>query len=421
MKKLPGKTACGFVWSGISTDTMGRLRPCCRIDHPITDQDGNPYHIDRPGDLERFWVSPTMNEIRKAGIEGKWHELCAGCQKQEENGGSSQRMVYDYLFNDNNLNLSRPQFKILNLLLTNKCNMKCRMCRPKNSHLLGREAKKYKLLDLWGDDVWGDDQVENYSNPVSLDDNAVVNLIDAYHESMQEIQFAGGEPFLSDTHILILKKLVDLGVSSNITITYNTNGTIPMDSYFDIWSKFKRVSVSISIDATEELANYIRYPTNWATVNRNMKALDDASSNVIRAKVNTMVQALSVLRLDDICEWLESFEHICKIPTLKILILPDHQHIKHIPLILRKESARKLENRLENYKKIKPSFKFPNQNWYINMKYMQHVIEYIKNEPDINDSTEFLKFNLTLDRVRKLDLFTVLSELIPYFKDDIND
>lgn len=409
-----GKTACGYVWAGVATDTMGRLRPCCRIDHPIVDNSGNPYRIDHPGDLERFWVSPIMNEIRQAGMEGRWHKLCTGCEKQEKNGGSSQRMVYDYLLQDNDL--TRPQFKILNLLLNNKCNMKCRMCRPKNSHLLGREAKKYKLLDLWGDDVWGDNQVEYYSDPVSIDNDVLIDIIDAYHDTIEEIQFSGGEALLSESQILILKKLIELGVSNKIKIICNTNGSIPMDSYFDVWSKFKKVTICVSIDATDQLGNYIRYPTNWDLINRNMKALNDVSSNVIKAKINTMVQALNVLKLDDICEWLMSFNHICQIPTFKALILPDHQHIKHIPISLRKESAEKLKTRLQGYMQIRDSNKHDlTPDWYFNLRNMRHIINYIKDEPDASDSSEFIKFNLTLDRVRKLDLFTVLPELKPYY------
>ncbi len=408
-----GNTSCGFVWSGVSTDTMGRLRPCCTINSPLTDDTGEPYRIDRVGDFERFWKSSTMQEIRKAGLENKWHKLCFKCQEQEEGGSSSQRMIYNYLLPKNIDTI--PKIKVFNLLLSNKCNMKCRMCSPKNSHLIGRESKTHGLESLWGNDVWGKDQTSTYSEPVSIDDDAIVELVEAYHESLEEIQFAGGEPFLSDTQYMILKKLVDLGVSNKIKISYNTNGTIPMEQYYDLWKKFKTVSLSVSLDAADELANYIRYPTNWGNINRVMRSLNSFSSETVHVKVHCLVQALNVLRLDDFMTWLYQYENISRVPSFSALVLPKHHHIRNIPLTLRKESATKLKNFMLNNsfdndkKRIACSYQ-----WQIDR--MKRIIHFIENEPDADSTDDFIKFNKALDKVRGLDLFTILPELNGYYK-----
>jgi molybdenum cofactor biosynthesis enzyme MoaA len=400
---------------------MGRLRPCCTINSVITDSKGEPYKIDRIGDLERFWHSDTMREIRKAGLENRWHKLCFKCEQQENGGSFSQRLLYVHLLEKvrfskkSNPDSVIPNIKMLNLLLSNKCNMKCRMCSPKNSHLIGRESKTHNLSDIWGNDVWGKDQTSTYSEPVSIDDDAMIELVEAYHESIDEIQFAGGEPFLSDTQYLILKKLVDLGVSDKITITYNTNGTIPMDQYYELWSKFKKVSLSVSLEAVGDLANYIRYPTNWDNINRVMKSLDLVSNNIIQVKVNCLVQALNVLRLREFMEWLYQYDNICRIPSFSTLVLPKHQHIRNIPIELREESASNLKNFMETHDLNSDRGKiiWPYR-WYKSR--MKKTIHYIKNEPDAINTTEFIKFNTTLDRVRKLDLFAVLPELNGYYK-----
>jgi len=402
-----GNTACGFVWSGVSTDTMGRLRPCCTINSPLTDSVGEPYKIDRIGDFERFWKSSIMQEIRQAGLENKWHKLCFKCQEQEEAGSSSQRMIYNYLLPKEINNI--PKVRVFNLLLSNKCNMKCRMCSPKNSHLIGRESQAHDLSELWGNDVWGNDQTITYNNPVSIDDNAMIELIDAYHDTIEEIQFAGGEPFLSDTQHKILKKLIELGVSEKITITYNTNGTIPMEPYYDMWSKFKKVTIAISLEAIGDLANYIRYPTNWNNIERIMKSLDAISNDIIQVKIDCLVQALNVLQIHNLIEWLGQYKNICPLPNFRTLVSPKHLHLRNIPQELRIISAEKIENTLS---------KISNHDWLVQfyIDRTKKVIHHIKTEPDVKDISQFIKFNKTLDGIRKTNLFDVLPELKPYVK-----
>ena len=408
MKSKFSNTACGFVWSGVSTDTMGRLRPCCTINSPLVDNKGEPYKIDRIGDFERFWNSSTMQEIRKAGLDNTWHNLCFKCQEQEESGSSSQRMIYNYLLPKNIDAI--PKVRVFNLLLSNKCNMKCRMCSPKNSHLIGRESQTHGLSKLWGNDVWGNDQTSTYSNPVSIDDDAMVELIEAYHDTIEEIHFAGGEPFLSDTQYIILKKLIELGVSDRIIIAYNTNGTIPMDSYYQLWAKFKKVLITISLEAIGDLANYIRYPTNWNNIEKIMSTLDKISIDTIEVKIDCLVQALNVLRIHDLIEWLQQYKNICSIPSFRTLVFPKHQHLRNIPQELRIISAEKIENKLSKFDE--------NINWSTKLflDRARKTIYHIKTEPDIIHTDEFIRFNKTLDKVRKTDLFTILPELRPYIK-----
>ena len=46
-----------------------------------------------------------------------------------------------------------------------------------------------------------------------------------------------------------------------------------MSFYVNKWIKFKRVQLNCSIDATGKLDRYIRYPSNWETIERNFKTI----------------------------------------------------------------------------------------------------------------------------------------------------
>ena len=55
-----------------------------------------------------------------------------------------------------------------------------------------------------------------------------------------------------------LERLVEEGVSKNIEISYNTNGTVFDDKFNDIWKEFQSVTLGVSIDGVGERNKFIR-------------------------------------------------------------------------------------------------------------------------------------------------------------------
>ena len=65
------------------------------------------------------------------------------------------------------------------------------------------------------------------------------------------LTFSGGEPLLDKTHSHMLQYFIDKQRSRYISIHYNTNATIFAPNLISLWSRFKEVELSFSIDNTE--------------------------------------------------------------------------------------------------------------------------------------------------------------------------
>ena len=75
---------------------------------------------------------------------------------------------------------------------------------------------------------------------------------------LERIDFKGGEPMMQEGMYDFLEYLVSWGYASNITIAYTTNGTKTPERLKELWPKFKKVKLVISVEATGKLYEYIR-------------------------------------------------------------------------------------------------------------------------------------------------------------------
>ena len=92
--------------------------------------------------------------------------------------------------------------------------------------------------------------------------------------TVKQFDFYGGEPFLSKKMWQLLKIASDSGVSKDISLHYNTNGTTWPTADIETWKDFKAINLSFSIDGIGEQFEYMRFPAKW----------DDAKININNAR-----------------------------------------------------------------------------------------------------------------------------------------
>ena len=63
-----------------------------------------------------------------------------------------------------------------------------------------------------------------------------------------------------ERHFDILEKCVEFGIAKDITLAYNTNGSIFPQDKIELWEQFKKVEIFVSIDDISERFEYIRFP-----------------------------------------------------------------------------------------------------------------------------------------------------------------
>jgi hypothetical protein len=119
--------------------------------------------------------------------------------------------------------------------------------------------------------------------------------------NMEVLYINGGEPTLIKAHWNYLRRLVDSGRSKNIILWYNINMTNLPEEAIPLWKEFKEARVCPSIDDLEHRNKYIRFPTEWSTVENNLNTIMNVPELTVR--ITQTVSAYSYIYLDEFLDW----------------------------------------------------------------------------------------------------------------------
>jgi sulfatase maturation enzyme AslB (radical SAM superfamily) len=249
------------------TDAL-TFNPCCLYDDYL------PYH------------APFFPRQRKQFIEAvDFLPGCSKCKLKEQTDGTSLRKKINTQIPDG---IADTIYK-LEIVLDTTCNAACVQCGTLQSSLWRKELADDKKIFHIQPKTQIDDRIKEIKNNIDF------NKVKMYH-------FWGGEPLLTDTH---LKFLYEIDDPSTVTIMYTTNGSIfPDEKTLELWSKFKAVTVNISIDAIEDKFYYIRWPLRWEKVTRNLERFKTESPPNVRFHVNCCIIPLNVYYVDELGYWL---------------------------------------------------------------------------------------------------------------------
>jgi organic radical activating enzyme len=270
-----------FVHSLVETN--GKFRPCCRA-IPLTDFTGRTEYNINTDTAEDWWQSPYMNYLRLNMLAGNNLVECERCDRQESAGATSFRQHSNKQFGKVTQADDMPrdwEFQITNL-----CNLKCMMCSSQNSsQLLNENVILFRAPDTQQQYQWNEQS------------HAAIKEL---FKTLDSVVLRGGEPFMVP-QIKELLTSIPQERAKDIVLLINTNLTKFTPEWAKILSKFKHVKFSCSIDAVEDLNHYIRFPSEWSTVEHAVKmAKLMPNANVF---VNTCVQNLNVLHLDKLLLW----------------------------------------------------------------------------------------------------------------------
>jgi sulfatase maturation enzyme AslB (radical SAM superfamily) len=137
---------------------------------------------------------------------------------------------------------------------------------------------------------------------------------------------SGGEPLMITQHYEFLQGYVDNGNAKDITLNYNTNlSNIPQRA-LDLWEHFKKIELRTSIDAAGVLNEYIRYPSNWDIVLRNLRLLTTAKES---GKINLSLETITTVQIYNVYYLLELVTELTNYKDIKLddMIL----HMLHDP------------------------------------------------------------------------------------------
>jgi hypothetical protein len=240
-----------------------------------------------------FDNNPYLESLRnKSSTQYKIKE-CEGCWANESVGNQSYRQGQIQAFNALNLaNNSNKELISLTYNCQNTCNLKCITCGPRYSSLWIPEYKKLNLkLTL----------PQSVKKSYSLNNRCYEDLD---FSKLRLLHFQGGEPFLTTDHENVLEKAARDGSIQNLTVSYNTNGTVfPSNKAIELWSQCHLVKIFFSIDGVGKPFEYIRFPGVWAQAEETMLNIRNIGLYNIWIELGITISLANVFYLQDIINW----------------------------------------------------------------------------------------------------------------------
>jgi len=378
------KTFCILPWMHLATNASGNLRVCCNSTpgkNFIRRPDGSAYKLHRD-DLEEAWNSEVYKTIRQQMLDGERPEMCTRCFREEDAGVRSARQAWnDKWQEDVKYTVDAPfDIKYVDLRLGNLCNLKCRMCNPYASN---QWVKEWNLIET-ALEPSEYDRLKNMNWPEK--EKTWENLF-SIADTVEEIYLTGGEPTIIQEQHRLLDYFIDKGTAHKIRLKYNTNLTNVPKHLIDKWSKFKRVQLNCSIDATGKLDRYIRYPSNWDKIVENFGTVRQLDN--VNIEIHCTVQMYNILHLDKLIEWALPYGH--KI-YFNILNHPEYLNIRCLPIQLKNLAQIRLAQ-------------------YTDLPKVQSIIDYMWKEDWSDKLPQFYKYTQELDNSRNENLFDIVPEL----------
>ena len=432
-------TYCYYAMQSFSSHPHGRSRPCCFSKvHTTTYMDGtdlqkypaykkDPNKFNKVDNITDFLNDPKLVEIRKDLLNGKRHEACNDCWKLEDNGIKSFRQIQNEIheldkgFVKDDGTVYAQTVSYLDISLGNVCNLKCRSCNPWNSHGWLEEGKFLPSTD-WDETAYivGEMSCKKPWFVKAFNEG----FFDAVLRHTKVINFLGGEPLVVKEHYDWLEHIVANGWSKNIELHYNTNATTIPQRLLDIWDKFSGIVLALSIDATEDLAYYVRYPSKWKVIEKNMTKLANFSKNRKGIKVHTHV-TLSLLNLHDLPNVLKWCEHQYNtwgyedkwgvhgyqnlLPHFNFVEWPRHLNICNLPIKQKNKANIMLDNLYDYYNAL--SLKEWERPAIENIKGIKNILNKSAHDGD----WEIFKQNtIASDKFRNLNIKDYISWMEEY-------
>jgi sulfatase maturation enzyme AslB (radical SAM superfamily) len=389
-------------WNNVSVDPDGSVKPCCISRDYIKKSDGTKFNLGHDK-IEDFYNSPDYIEIRQKMLSGETVPGCSQCTQIESYGKESKRIITNRRFADQ-LNQTettvKPDIEYFDLRFGNLCNLKCRSCIPLNSSQLDKqviehpELKKFYHNSNYNINDWYETEI--------FDSNLFSNL-----SHIKLLYITGGEPSLIKKNFELLKKLIKEGYSKDISLIINSNLTNDKSDFFDLIVEFKKVSFYASVDGYDSVQEYLRYPSDWSQIDKNIQKLVERRADNIELKLAPVIQIVNLGSITDLFEYAEKFnrqaDKLVVDVFLNVLENPSYLNILHLP------NEYKIEcwNRIETW--VNDKCQYQSELFHSQLETLKNICFAVTEHPEEIDT--FFEFNEMLDKIQRTSLADTIPEL----------
>lgn len=370
------KSMCAipFVSTMINTDTT--VRYCCMVKgraNIVSKESGDAYTC-RDNFIEDAWNSESIRDIRRKMINAESIPGCAVCYQQEDDSKMSNRQhslrewsqrlgteelkqIIESAGEADGFVESAPVY--LDLRLGNLCNLKCRMCNPWNSSQIVKEHtdlvnRRSDYADVW-QKTFGKFPEKVMEDQPWFDHNILWDQVISLIPTLKKVYMTGGEPTLIKNNFKFMEECIRQG-RQDITLFFNTNCTNINPKFFDLISQFDAVNINASVDGVGVVTEYIRAPSNWLHVSKNIEKF--AQMPNVHLGITPTFQVYNTFDVVNILTWVDDLRKkyskdvfidflINHHPVhLSALILPDDLRKEAVELIEEYNEANPVQNEM---------------------------------------------------------------------------
>ncbi|MHB8886492.1 MAG: twitch domain-containing radical SAM protein [Methylovirgula sp.] len=394
------KAFCRAAFDNLHIAIGGDVKPCCEFKGTL----GNV----KDNSVEEIWRAKPVSDLRVKMLNGERDKRCWKCWEAEDAGAHSLRNMYnsrspvtaDPGIAEQSLASTLP--RTLDLRFSNLCNLSCRTCGPECSSKWYSDAKK---AEWWKHRPRA--LIETFESK-----SAALESLGPTLENVESIYFAGGEPLLHEGHYAVLQDLIDRG-RTDVSLTYNTNLSelrLGKLEVLPLWSQFKDVLVSASIDGHKDLGELVREGLSWDRFAQNIMTIRQTCPHV-RMVFAITVSVLNIMALPSLCQHLQALDpdHEAEF-HFNVLQEPRRYNIQILPASLKEEAKRRLESFAEECSTR------PEQTMAMWEK-IQPVINFMMFEDRSRKLRQFRSRTLHLDEMRNRNTADIIPELAPLLQE----
>jgi len=321
-------TFCILPWIHLAVFPEGSARLCCVAEEPAKDKTLSLQSHSLPD----VWNSEYMRDARRKMLDGRPVKDCRQCYHLERTmDGHSNRTAandkwrrelgprFDSIVEQaTKRDHVAPQLPLYYQLMPgNVCNLKCRMCFPTFSSMIERDPVHSRwwpptrsipaptVPRAIGTPVAAAEPLARVpEGPWYRDDAWVRDVLLQNSQDLKSLYFTGGEPMIEKQVENIVDHLIAQGAAGNMTLEFNTNGTVLRESMLEKLLHFK-LDIGLSLDAYGRYHEYIRYPAKWDAIHRNVERLASLRGERLSLSGGSVLTAYNVLNVVDVLRYFD--------------------------------------------------------------------------------------------------------------------
>lgn len=241
------KSLCVYPFISLTND-YGSATVCMKTPYPVTKIES----------IVDWSTDPSFAPIRNNMLAGiQMPDKCQICYEREALGFDSARQFESLdwvtaLRLKHKLDLKEVKYPVsYEIRPSNKCNLMCRMCDDKHSHLIEEENKSLGIPIVA-------DNLKMQAFPYDKID----------FDTVKRIYWAGGEPTVMPEFYEFLRNCIKQN-QTNFDLNIGTNAQKISDRLLDLLDEFPQVTFSVSFDGYKKINDYIRWGSDFDTLRRN--------------------------------------------------------------------------------------------------------------------------------------------------------